>query len=170
MSLHLNLRHLESADQPIALHDVLQIGQWLLSRKDIKSAAPFEVNLTARLAADVVEVAGESKGEVLFVCSRCLTEYKEELTVPSEHAFTKLKEIADADSEDRIQWINGDLIDLSTYVQEDILLDLPYVPQCNPGCKGLCPQCGTNLNESSCDCKIETIDPRLEKLKQFFKE
>ncbi|MCM1392652.1 MAG: DUF177 domain-containing protein, partial [Ruminococcus sp.] len=37
---------------------------------------------------------------------------------------------------------------------------------CKDDCKGICPRCGTNLNETSCECKKE-IDPRLEALLSF---
>jgi uncharacterized protein len=38
---------------------------------------------------------------------------------------------------------------------------------CREDCKGICPQCGKNLNLGPCDCKVENVDPRLEILKQL---
>jgi uncharacterized protein len=40
-------------------------------------------------------------------------------------------------------------------------------PLCTTACKGLCPQCGTNLNTGRCDCTAKWIDPRLEALKNL---
>ena len=34
-------------------------------------------------------------------------------------------------------------------------------------CKGLCAQCGTNLNEAACTCSAETLDPRLAPLSRL---
>lgn len=168
MSLLLNLRHLESADAPIYLQDILEIDELLSSRNDIKAVTPFEVKLKALLSAGVAQVTGECTGQMQFVCSRCLTEYKKKMNIPVEHALTKQEEIAAADREQRIHLVHGDKVELKEYVEEDILLAMPYVLQCKPDCKGLCTQCGNNLNESSCDCQVETIDLRLEKLKGFF--
>jgi uncharacterized protein len=43
-------------------------------------------------------------------------------------------------------------------------------PLCSEDCKGICPQCGQDLNEGECDCEIETVDPRLAKLKEFYND
>ncbi|NIR65724.1 MAG: DUF177 domain-containing protein, partial [Aliifodinibius sp.] len=40
-------------------------------------------------------------------------------------------------------------------------------PICTPDCKGFCPICGENLNLKTCDCQVETVDPRLEPLKKL---
>jgi hypothetical protein len=42
---------------------------------------------------------------------------------------------------------------------------LPMKPLCRVDCKGLCPNCGTNLNDTTCDCEIRWEDPRLAGLK-----
>jgi len=44
------------------------------------------------------------------------------------------------------------LIDLGQDIREEIILDYPFKPLCKPNCKGLCPECGKNLNEGKCDC------------------
>jgi uncharacterized protein len=54
-------------------------------------------------------------------------------------------------------------IPLGAYVLSETVLSLPIRYVCSPDCKGLCPQCGTNLNEKKCGCE-QSVDPRLEKL------
>ena len=49
-------------------------------------------------------------------------------------------------------------------VETETTLALPMKPLCSEGCKGLCPQCGTNLNAASCDCSPAWKDPRLARL------
>ena len=61
-------------------------------------------------------------------------------------------------------------IDLGELVREQFYLVLPMKPLCTEGCRGLCPQCGTNLNRGACDCRGVWQDPRLEGLKAFRKE
>jgi uncharacterized protein len=58
-------------------------------------------------------------------------------------------------------------IDLAPLVREYMFLEVPISPLCKPDCKGLCPVCGENLNEVSCDHHNETIDSRLSALKSL---
>jgi DUF177 domain-containing protein len=53
----------------------------------------------------------------------------------------------------------SDTLDLSELVRDAVLLDLPLAPLCREGCRGLCPVCGADRNETSCDCR-EPVDPR----------
>ena len=48
----------------------------------------------------------------------------------------------------------GDTIDLSEEVRQSVILEIPNWPLCSENCKGLCPQCGENLNVTNCDCHI----------------
>jgi uncharacterized protein len=48
---------------------------------------------------------------------------------------------------------DGEYIDLVAPVFEQIHLGLPAYPHCSPECKGLCAQCGANLNNGACTCE-----------------
>jgi uncharacterized protein len=61
----------------------------------------------------------------------------------------------------------NDEIDLVQMMREQFFLALPMKPLCRPDCKGLCPECGTNLNRNTCRCKREWEDPRLAPLKSL---
>jgi len=54
---------------------------------------------------------------------------------------------------------DGDLIDLAPLVHDAVFLDLPIAPLCRDDCRGLCAECGTDLNEATCTCQ-PAIDPR----------
>ena len=58
-------------------------------------------------------------------------------------------------------YYRDDQIDLNELLREQFYLALPMKPLCQDGCRGLCPQCGTNLNQGACDCAPEWKDPRL---------
>lgn len=55
--------------------------------------------------------------------------------------------------------IENDFVDLAPMVRDAILLDLPLAPLCREDCQGLCPVCGIDRNEGSCDCAAP-LDPR----------
>lgn len=66
------------------------------------------------------------------------------------------------DLEDADEMIfDGKKIDLDPIVREQVLLALPMSAVCREDCKGLCAQCGQNLNEKQCGCEQKVIDPRL---------
>jgi uncharacterized protein len=55
-------------------------------------------------------------------------------------------------------------------IREAIILELPLKPLCSETCLGLCPMCGTNLNESECECTPDKTDERWESLRQLFED
>lgn len=61
-------------------------------------------------------------------------------------------------------------IDLTDLVREGIVLDYPRYLLCTERCRGLCPICGTNLNQAECNCREASVDPRWSKLKDLEKE
>jgi len=61
----------------------------------------------------------------------------------------------------------GEEVDLGPLIREQVLLALPTRPLCRDDCRGLCPQCGINLNHAECGCRVETFDPRLEALRSL---
>ncbi|RME68679.1 MAG: DUF177 domain-containing protein, partial [Nitrospirae bacterium] len=69
--------------------------------------------------------------------------------------------------EAELGFYKNDELDITSIVQEQILLNLPMKPLCMPECKGLCPRCGMNLNTGTCDCPRTEIDPRWSALKKL---
>jgi uncharacterized protein len=57
------------------------------------------------------------------------------------------------------------VIDLADLEREQFFLALPMKPLCQDACRGLCPECGTNLNTGTCTCTRTWEDPRLAPLK-----
>lgn len=100
------------------------------------------------------------------VCDRCLKPLIRELTVRLDRPVSKE---ADEDSEEETVYAENDVIDLSLLCYEGLCEHLPYKHLCSEDCKGLCPYCGTDLNEAACPCKAPP-DPRLAGLAEFFHE
>ncbi len=66
----------------------------------------------------------------------------------------------DPDGEREIVFYEGHTLDLEPAIAEQIVLTLPTWPVCTDDCKGLCPNCGANLNNENCSCAAQVIDPR----------
>jgi uncharacterized metal-binding protein YceD (DUF177 family) len=119
--------------------------------------------------------SGTFKGHVIVACSRCVGEVRVELDERLRVTFLPPAEMPadDEASEDGAEVTEGDLdvfafdgesIDLEPLFREQFVLGVPYAPLCREDCKGLCSQCGIDLNSGTCTCE-KPIDPRLAALK-----
>lgn len=105
---------------------------------------------------------------VVFSCDRCLENYKTQFNETIEQLY----QLGYSDLEsDEIEIIpeNSKEIDISKTIHDIFIINRPIRLLCNQDCKGLCVNCGINLNNKSCECHLENIDPRLEKLKSLLK-
>ena len=97
-------------------------------------------------------------------CVRCLTEFQLPLTLQFEELF------AFSAAADPVYFVDeGGWLSLRQPVREQILLAMPIQTLCRPDCKGLCSQCGANLNDGPCNCETDDTDPRLAALKSLLK-
>jgi uncharacterized protein len=57
--------------------------------------------------------------------------------------------------------------DLSPLLREQVWVALPMKPLCGSDCRGICPECGTNLNLETCRCREERVDSRFAVLEEL---
>ena len=90
-----------------------------------------------------------------------------ELKVKAVFDYTKLAQtLVDDGNDDYIETPDYTL-ELDEVVISDIVLNLPSKILCREDCKGICPECGKNLNHGDCNCNKTPVDSRLEILKQL---
>ena len=85
----------------------------------------------------------------------------------TEENYTSEKEAEVRNDDLNVSIYDGEKIDLTDLVREQILLDLPTQILCREDCKGLCQKCGANLNEVNCNCAENETDPRWSALKNL---
>jgi uncharacterized protein len=135
--------------------------------EDIILAAPItgEVKFL-RTGADIL-VTGTLKATIQQSCGRCLTTFQCEVTLELEEQFyptldimtgTLLAPPPDADEANAIN--EKHILDLYEVVRQGIVLESDGIRYCKPDCKGLCPQCGQDLNVALCSCEDEVVDSR----------
>ena len=100
-------------------------------------------------------------------CALCCKPLVRHASVPVKHIL--LTEMQDEDFDDLYVQVENMRLCIDDLVTEDIWLAIPARFLCKEDCKGLCSQCGTDLNDSQCGCKKE-IDPRLAALQQLLGE
>ncbi len=109
-------------------------------------------------------------------CSRCAEPFTFAVDVPfdlfylphSENTGEGEVEIEEDDLE--TAFYRDDVIDLGQLMKEQFYMALPMKPLCAEDCRGLCPHCGVNLNQSTCDCVSSWTDPRLGALRSIVKD
>jgi uncharacterized protein len=119
-------------------------------------AGPLDVELAARSVGEGVLVRGRLRARVRLACRRCLAEVVGEVDDTVDLLYEPLGEDEDAaDGEVYPLPPLGDELDLSDAVREQVLLRAPSFALCSEACRGLCPQCGTDLNVGGCTCVPE---------------
>jgi uncharacterized protein len=111
----------------------------------------------------------EVKGEGEFTCDRCGAPFirSVEGSVQTLYTFDPLKMQGDYTGDVNLITPEASAIDFAQDAKDALLLSIPGKRVCRASCAGLCPGCGSNLNESKCSCSENRIDPRWEGLKQF---
>jgi len=139
---------------------------------EVTFSGPVEVRLRASYAGSgEVVVRGRLEADLRQECRRCLEPVAGRLETEVTMTFIPGEfEGVEDDGEVRLFDPGSGEIDLREPVREEVLLAIdPYVV-CSPECKGLCPGCGANLNEGSCDCTWKEADPRWDVLRKLREE
>jgi len=110
-------------------------------------------------------VQGTVESQLRLECVRCLEPFALPITLELEEIFG----LPGASPRQDVTYVVSDdgWLDLAPLLREQSWVAVPMNPLCRADCKGLCPQCGTNLNRESCTCESTKIDPRLAVLKDM---
>ena len=134
---------------------------------EIKQVAPVEVTATAELLEGLIRIEGQLETKIEMVCARCLEPVIEDVNRSFDLFYApmpkgaKPKEDRLKDDDTEIGFFEGDGLFLADVLREQVLLALPLKVICQSDCRGLCPNCGANLNHEECRCETHATDPRL---------
>ena len=107
-------------------------------------------------------VQGQLEVGLTDECVRCLDPVSKVIPIHIEELFTY-----PPSSSAEFSIKEDAILDLGPLVRAEALIVLSRGSLCRPDCKGLCPNCGANLNDSACDCASDEIDPRLAQLREM---
>lgn len=125
---------------------------------------PLTGKFTAIRNSEGIYITGQLHSQTEVECARCLETIQLPITIQLDDLFyyppytTPPGEFPVGEDS---------FIDLAPLVRQLSVLEVPMQPFCKPDCKGLCIECGQNLNEGSCDCIFDEIDPRMAVLKSL---
>jgi uncharacterized protein len=148
----------------------------LVASREIDFLQPILTMLKVVWAGDMIEVEGQSTTRVKLPCSRCLSTQEVPVEANYELTFVRQSPPTSAGEEEEIELsaeemglveFHGEEIDLREAIQEQVILALPLRALCKETCRGLCPQCGANLNETGCQCPPSEFRNKFSILKEF---
>lgn len=159
---------------------ILDLKKWMIA-EDYESDETVEIGLTefeSRLGSFPITekseftlhlanqgnkrltLSGETTVTLAIPCDRCLTEVPVRVPLSMEKTVPLAEsEAEEVDSDEG--FLDGSLLDTDRLIFHEILVNRPLKVLCRDDCKGLCPVCGTNLNERDCGCDRTVIDPRM---------
>ena len=105
--------------------------------KDINFSDPVKVSANLRKFGKELFADIKIEAPVEYTCARCLA---------------KIHDVFKKDFNIEYEVNPGDIIELNEDIRQEIILDYPIKIVCKPDCKGLCPNCGQNLNVDKCNC------------------
>lgn len=135
---------------------------------------PFQVTAHLEKAQENVFLTGKFAGVAKAHCVRCLKTF--DIPLAQEFRLTLMPHTSEegtggereleADDLD-LAYYEEEKVDLGAVVSEQVALLLDLYPRCRPDCKGLCPVCGADKNDSQCACEDNREDSRWATLKKF---
>jgi uncharacterized protein len=144
-----------------------------LSDCDIDGFHPFDhpVTVSAKAVnrAGIVTLSYSITSAIHLRCDRCLTIFPYHLDISGKQVLVRKIYGEDSLNEDYLEVAEGSL-DVSELARDEIFLHLPSKVLCKDDCKGICPICGINRNEKTCQCEGKKVDSRLQILGQLLEQ
>jgi uncharacterized protein len=156
--------------------DAIDLSEDILQRTPLKTAGHADVVEEHHGKHEVIKdirLRGRLSAGVELSCARCLEPVPQQIEREFDLLYRPLgadagrDELSVTDAEAEIGYYQGEGILLEDVLREQVLLALPLKITCRQDCRGLCPQCGKNLNLEACSCVVPVEDPRWAALKDI---
>ena len=178
--MFIEIRELEQ--HPLSFQEEIAPGVIDLG-EDFRQRSPLRTTGRAQLVEEIhgkhqkiqdIRIQGELGTTVETACARCLDPVLHDVKRSFDLLYRPLgtdaghEELSVTDVEAEIGYYEGEGLALEDVLREQVLLAIPLKAICRETCKGICPQCGKNLNlEQACTCSQAIEDPRWAALKEI---
>ena len=169
--MKMDLRNIKAEGYELSISEAPQDLELLVDGYEFPE--PISVEISADKSGDEIIVQGQISTFVEMECSRCLEIFEMAINPKIQFVIQLLDTSAPQHSDDDdfviLPKTSGEF-DISDRIRESIYLELPLKPLCSETCRGLCPMCGINLNETECECTPDKTDERWDSLKELFEQ
>jgi uncharacterized protein len=147
------------------------ISESLVPVEGLSCVGPVRGEITVENTGSLLLLRGRLHGLLRLSCTRCLGDIDRPLSVDVEEEFATEDTAPDIQTVDRDEpgasAISDYVLDVSELVRQQVVLNAPMAAVCRPDCRGICPQCGRNLNQGPCECVPEAADSRWAQLRDL---
>ena len=146
---------------PVTLEVNAQPRDLELQDPEFEFDSPVKGTVIFHAAGSTVLANGELETSARGKCVRCLEPARATIKAPVQVMYQHNPDLLKPDSgigeseHEAIAYFDGESIEPQPELREAIMLELPGLPVCSPECRGLCPDCGANLNTDPCNCAHE---------------
>lgn len=149
-------------------------SDWDLTEQSLVLVEPLHIGLDIQVHSEnEVYLRGEFSTKVQSECVRCLKSIQIPLQsdfhleyVPYPEGQSEAEELLSAEHLG-LNFYDGNQINIDQEVQGQLFLAVPVHPLCQSECQGLCPQCGSDLNQTTCHCENDPTDVRWAVLEKY---
>lgn len=147
--------------------------QTLQEQEELRFTDLLSFELRLQKSGQIVEVDGLFATRVALTCGHCLQTFEQQIASDFTLTYTPLKNLPAEEEADDVEldtdelglvYYKNDMLELFHPLQEQVLMSLPIAPLCSAKCKGLCPECGCDLNKESCQCEKKTFNNKFSAL------
>ena len=142
----------------IEVNGEVEVGEFEFSGERYSLEAPFKVSGSISNNGKALVLTADVEAELCTRCARCLDEIIVDAGFSMEESFAQSESKIPED--DEIIVFDGYTIERDDIIEDNLIMNIEGRYLCDEDCKGLCPQCGANLNDGECGCNREFIDPR----------
>jgi uncharacterized protein len=169
MKILINVKKLVDYDEVYEEHESdYRLEDFKLFGEDVIFRKPVHANFHLTRVRSGILMDGNIETTVELTCVRCLKRFEQQIEAEIHEAYSLPGMEENFEGYDDIYPIESQTdIDIEPALHSNIVVNIPTNPICSSDCKGICPICGADLNETSCNCSEEKIDPRLEILKKL---
>lgn len=143
---------LERTGGEVALEGVFDLRELVVGdeRFTLIEPAAFAASVANTGAGFVL--SGTVSARVDTECARCLRGFEMAITAGLEGFYVRHGEERTVPEEQDYGYVEGGGVDIGPALESALALEAPFAPLHDPGCPGLCPECGADLNEGACGC------------------
>ncbi|HHU63894.1 MAG TPA: DUF177 domain-containing protein [Clostridiales bacterium] len=131
---------------------------------DLNFVTPVKVKGKLIKTGDGILAKGDIDCTISVICYRCAEKFDYRVSIPFEEQYVQK---GSNKPDDDVNEYDDEKLDLWPAIKSNIHLNLPMKFLCSDDCKGLCTQCGSNLNTATCQCQDEKLDNPMHILKKL---
>ena len=163
--MFVDINELKDRDEPLLIEKDFTEGELDVANHVSVLRRPVHSEFQISLLGEQIRVEGVLGADLELVCCRCLKSFESaiekrfELDYRPDPMVEEGEEFSLTYTDLDIGFYRDQQLDVSALISEQVVLEIPMKPVCQEECKGLCDQCGADLNEGGCDCQARESGP-----------